>query len=345
MPALWSGAMKTLLLLLFACATLQAAPLALYRNPVHGVDFPDPDVLAAPDGWYYAYGTQARRGEHWINIQMMRSRDLVRWDELGDALPVKPAWAHATQNFWAPCVVRRGDTYVLYFSAEKDAKDGMGIGVATARSPAGPFVPRELPLVAGASFENIDPFAFDDPKTGRKWLYWGSASKPIRVQELTPSGLSLMPGSKPTPVVVASESDYERLIEGPYLILQGAWYYLFYSGDNCCGEHAHYAVLAARASSPTGPFERMGPATGRPDSVVVGANARWTAPGHNALVRDRAGTVWILYHAMDAARHAAAPRGDNPRVLLLDRVSWAGGWPRVERGSPSVGERPAPATR
>src|SRR6478672_10468168 len=73
-----------------------------YVNPILDWDFPDPAVIHAPDGYYYAYATQTLRGENWVNIQVARSTDLIHWDHLGDALPDKPDWALETQDFWAP---------------------------------------------------------------------------------------------------------------------------------------------------------------------------------------------------------------------------------------------------
>ena len=64
-----------------------------YVNPVLDADFPDPAVILAPDGYYYAYATQTLRDGEWINIQVARSADLVHWEHLGDALPEKPSWA------------------------------------------------------------------------------------------------------------------------------------------------------------------------------------------------------------------------------------------------------------
>src|SRR5690348_18414841 len=73
-----------------------------YTNPILDADFPDPAIILAPDDYYYAYGTQTLRDGHWINIQVARSRDLIHWEQLGDALPTKPDWAQTTQDFWAP---------------------------------------------------------------------------------------------------------------------------------------------------------------------------------------------------------------------------------------------------
>src|SRR5918992_3057702 len=93
------------------------AQLATYTNPVFDEDFPDPTVIDAGNGWYYAYATQTDLGGRVLNVQTARSRDLVRWERVGDALPVKPGWASRTQDFWAPDVQRRGQTFYMYFSA------------------------------------------------------------------------------------------------------------------------------------------------------------------------------------------------------------------------------------
>ena len=94
-------------------STAVPAPVAgTYVNPVLDADFPDPAVLPAPDGFHYAYATQTLRDGKWINIQVARSRDLVHWQHLGDALPGKPGWASDTQDFWAPYVLRDGERYL-----------------------------------------------------------------------------------------------------------------------------------------------------------------------------------------------------------------------------------------
>src|SRR4051794_36677715 len=77
-----------------------------YRNPVLNRDFPDPTVRLASDGWYYAYATEADPAGVHVNIQTARSRDLVHWTYLGEALPRLPAWGNKAQVSWAPDVVQ-----------------------------------------------------------------------------------------------------------------------------------------------------------------------------------------------------------------------------------------------
>jgi arabinan endo-1,5-alpha-L-arabinosidase len=230
--------------------------------------------------------------------------------------------------------------YFLYYSAKPDAaltdpERGLCLAVAVADRPGGPFTDIGRPLQCGAGFVNIDPMAYDDPATGKRLLYWGSGFGAIKVQELAPDRTSFAPGSAPIdlvrPVKTENPDEYRRLVEGAWVVRRGGWYYLFYSGDNCCGPKAHYAALVARSRSATGPFDA--PA----ERIVVERRGRWVAPGHNAIARDRAGRDWILYHAVDARRPRAKPDAEvnTRRVMLLDRIVWKDGWPVLAAGGPS----------
>ena len=343
-----------------ACTAPPAArevATATYTNPVLDADFPDPTVVGASDGHYYAYATQTERGGETLNIQVARSDDLVHWETLGDALPVKPAWADSTQDFWAPHVSEHGGVFYLYYSAKPDAAladttRGLCLGVATARAARGPFADSGQPLRCGPGFVNIDPMQFDDPATGKPLLYWGSGLEPIRVQELAPDRTSFAPGSAPrdvvTPVETTDRTIYQRLVEGAWVTYEAPWYYLFYSGDNCCGVDAHYAVMVARSRSATGPFETLAAATGRAQSVILERGGRWSAPGHNSIVRDASGQSWIVYHAIDEGAPSVESerrQADTRRVMLIDRLRYENGWPAVDGGHPSASPRPAPRAR
>jgi arabinan endo-1,5-alpha-L-arabinosidase len=190
--------------------------------------------------------------------------------------------------------------------------------------------------------------AFDDPATGKRLLYWGSGFQPVRVQELAPDRLSFAPGSKPVDLVVPVKgAEYQELIEGAWVVLRDGWYYLFYSGNNCCGPNAHYATMVARSRSATGPFETLAASTGEPDSVILEKRGKWVAPGHNSVIQDARGDHWILYHAVDAARPRTKPTDEvnTRRIMLIDRLVWKDGWPRLESGGPSEDSRRAPVTR
>ena len=332
---------------------LTASAPARFANPVIDADFPDPAVLRAPDGYLYVYATQGVQGGAMRNIQLARSRDGVRWEQGGDALPIKPGWASRTQDFWAPHVVAHDGRYLLYYSAKPDAaltdpSRGLCLAVATAVKPQGPFTDSGRPLQCGPGFVNIDPMAFDDPATGHRLLYWGSGFGAIKVRELAADRLSFRPGSSAVdlvaPVADADPGNYRRLVEGAWVERRRGWYYLFFSGDNCCGDQAHYAVMVARSRHATGPFAVRDDAAA-PRGVVLAASGRWLAPGHNSILPDDRGQDWIVYHAVDLRRPRAGPGDGNNsrRVMLIDRLDWRNGWPAVVR--PSAGPHAGPRFR
>ena len=323
---------------------------ATYINPVLDEDFPDPAVILADDGYYYAYGTQTLRSGHWINVQVARSPDLVHWEQLGDALPEKPDWTRETQDFWAPSVIFDGSTYFMYYSATPDFchrhERGHALAVATAKSPAGPFTDMGMPLLLGAGFEYIDPMAYDDPVTGKHLLYWGSGFQPIKVQELSADRMSFAAGSSPTDLIWPNgeSGTFPRLVEASWVHRHGGFYYLFYSGDNCCGPDAEYGVMVARSDSATGPFQTLEEAKGVPHSLMLFKSERWLAPGHNCIIEDKAGDAWIVYHAIDVNRPRQTQDDEinSRRILLIDRIQWKDGWPHI--GTPSDQPQAAPVT-
>ena len=323
-------------------ASLSAAGLGTpgYANPVIATDFADPTIIHAHDGWFYAYSTEQLTLERMANIQAARSRDLVHWQLLPDALPDKPRWASTTRDFWAPGAIEADGRTYLYFAALRDGGLGMCLGVAVADEPAGPFVPEKEPLrCEGGGFINIDPMPFDDPASGDAFLYWGSAGSPIYVQELAEDRVSFAPGTEARPVLQPDPAaPYEDLVEAPWVVHHDGAYYLFYSGDYCCDPHdPHYAVMVARADRPTAPFHR------RPNgNVLLEASDHWLGPGHCTIATDGAGEDWIAYHAIDPA-HRFQPGIDAVRrPMLIDRLEWRDGWPIMAAGGPTAALQPAP---
>ncbi|HET8855214.1 MAG TPA: glycoside hydrolase family 43 protein [Salinimicrobium sp.] len=310
-----------------------------YTNPVIDQNFPDPTVIKAGDGFYYVYSTNSEVDGEVMNIQVKRSKDLIHWETLADALPEGPDWAD--RDFWAPHVIYDENTkkYYLYYSGESiDEEIGKCLGVAISDSPEGPFKDIGKPLLCGKSFINIDPMPFDDPATGKKYLYWGSGHESIKVRELTHNRLGFKEGSEVISLIEPVHSDdpnnYENLVEGAWVIKKGEYYYLFYSGDNCCGEKAHYAVMVARSKNATGPFVKFESESG--SNVILSKNEQWIAPGHNSIIKDDSGNYWMFYHAIDANQ-----RGKG-RVMLMDKIKFINGWPVINGGSPSINKKNAP---
>jgi beta-xylosidase len=310
--------MKAVLLFLFAIICITCS--AQLSNPVLDKDFPDPTVIRSGSK-YYAYATNSG-----ANIQVAVSEDLQQWKILSDAMPAKPVWAD--KDFWAPHVLYDSSLkkYLLFYSGESvDEKLGKCLGIAFSDAPEGPFVDMGKPLLCGETFVNIDPMAFADPKTGRHWLFWGSGLRPIKVQEMNKDWTAFLPGTAPKDVIPVNKESYDRLVEGAWVDYENGKYYLYYSGDNCCGERAHYAVMVARSDNVTGPYERFGETNGTGSSVILEQDSNWLAPGHNSIVSDDRGRKYIAYHAISKKQN----RKNGGRVFCIAPVEYVNGWPQI----------------
>lgn len=296
-------------------------------NVVLDRDFPDPTVIKVGPK-YYAYATQSPGNGKMINIQVASSTDHIHWTYEGDALPQKPAWASNTQSFWAPDVFfdAKLNKFVMIFSADPNELTGKWMGVAYADNPLGPFIDKGTPLMKGPDFHCIDPKGFVDPKTGRHLLYWGSDFQPLRVREMNEDWSGFKEGSVATAVVFpGKDKSYSNLIEGSWLDYQDGTYYLYYSGDNCCGDNANYAVMIAKATDPFGPFVRLGESNNSLNSAILVKDAYYTAPGHNSIFKDDQGNKFIAYHAIEIAHK------EKGRVMCISLIHYVNGWPQVTR--------------
>ncbi len=294
----------------------------LYANPVVGVDCPDPGVMR--DGADYFMACTGG------GYALRRSKDLVHWQSIGVVMPAanRPAWA--ASDFWAPELHKVGAQYVAYFSARHN--NGIfALGAATSATPQGPYTGRPQPLLQTGSPGVIDAHFFRSP-AGTNYLLWkpdGNAigqQTSIRIQPLTADGLALT--GSPTTLLVNDATWEGTLIEGPWMIFENGFYYLFYSANAYAS--AQYAIGVARATSPTGPFTKA------PGPMLVSRGA-WAGPGHGSIVRGPSGDWVHVFHAWEAGNVGQAPG----RLVLVDRIEFANGWPTMA-AAPSRGSQPLP---
>jgi beta-xylosidase len=261
------------------------------------------------------------------------SPDLVHWTSAGYifSTATRPRWASG--NFWAPEIHPIGSGYIAYFAALSGTRGKMCIGAAHATRPGGPFTDIGRPLVCSRHVGLIDPNVLTVGH--RHFLYYktdGNSLTPkertvIYAQELGANGVKFVGKRR---ALIKNNLGWEGdVVEAPWVHAHGGHYYMFYSGFTFC--NATYAVGVARADSPLGPFKKRG-------APILRTNPEWNGPGHNAIA-SAGGHDYIVYHAWKGA-HTCAESGD--RELMLDRVRWVGGWPRVNNGTPSRGPQPVP---
>ncbi len=172
-----------------------------------------------------------------------------------------------------------------------------------------------------------------DPKTGKKLLYWGSGFQPISVREMSDDWQTFKEGSQTIPLIFpGKEKSYTNLLEGSWVDYYNGYYYLYYSGDNCCGDKANYAVLVARSRNATGPFTTFADAHKTGSSAILENDSTWNAPGHNSIFTDSLGNRWTAYHAIWNNNQKAGPKGKNnyvKRVMCINPVIYNNGWPVI----------------
>lgn len=313
----------------------QALPDSTYVNPL-GPQIPDPFVLRAEDGMYYAYGTTGFRA--WS------SPDLVKWKAVGNVYQ-KTANSWGTGSFWAPEVVEYQGKYYMYYTAD-NAAGSKRIGVAIGDRPTGPFIdPYARPLFE-PGYGVIDPHVLLD-EDGRKYLYYsramsendvgGSHESHIYVIELGDDMVSV----RGTPVLLTRpEQAWERMSgpqsywnEGAAVFKHNGIYYLMWSANSYAGRQ--YAVGFATSTDPMGPFVKS------PLNPVLSAaewGARLSGPGHNSVIRSIDDAEWfIAYHT-----HIDPVVGGGRRQLNIDRMGFRADGSLYVNG-PSLTPQPMPS--
>ena len=306
-----------------------------YTNPVFDQNTPDPSVVKAPDGAFYAYGTGGT---------CRKSYDLVNWEDMGIALQ-RPTWNDSVRtdkngkqhpmrfSLWALDVSRVGKKYLVHYaSAYWGNETRTGLGVAEGTSPTEFTDCGKMFCSTEIGVQNsIDPCYVKDK--GKKYLIWGSFRK-LYMGRLTKDGKRIKNPSHLTQVAGTA-------FEGAMVYKRKGYYYLFASVGTCCeGAKSTYHTVVGRSKKLAGPYvdRQGGRMLDNHYETVIKGNDRWKGPGHNSeIITDKEGDTWLLYHAYDALDP------EKGRVMLLDKLLWdEEGWPYVEGGTPSTTPQDAP---
>ena len=306
-----------------------------YTNPVFDQNTPDPSVVQAPDGAFYAYGTGGT---------CRKSYDLVNWEDMGIALK-RPTWNDSVRtdkngkqhpmrfSLWALDVSRVGKKYLVHYaSAYWGNETRTGLGVAEGTSPTEFTDCGKMFCSTEIGVQNsIDPCYVKDK--GKKYLIWGSFRK-LYMGRLTKDGKRIKNPSHLTQVAGTA-------FEGAMVYKRKGYYYLFASVGTCCeGAKSTYHTVVGRSKKLAGPYvdRQGGRMLDNHYETVIKGNDRWKGPGHNSeIITDKEGDTWLLYHAYDALDP------EKGRVMLLDKLLWdEEGWPYVEGGTPSTTPQDAP---
>jgi beta-xylosidase len=296
-------------LLFAACFPVCVQAQRIYTgggNPI--LDGADPDITIVGNT-YWMYPTHLNGFQEALFFAYA-STDLKTWTRHGPLLDLKDVrWIgddHATKHFaWAPGIFQKNGQFYLYFSVGPQTPTASRIGVAVASAPQGPFVDSGKPLLTGGNgFEAIDAMVFEDPQSGKVYLYCGgSAGAKLRVFELHADLISI---AREFPVATP-----EKFTEGSFMHVRDGLYYFSYSHGRW--NDATYSVHYSTAPSPTGPWTYKG--------CILQSNDEHWGPGHHAIVRNPASGEWfIVYHRWNGAGTTGKmPRG---RSVCIDRLQY-----------------------
>jgi GH43 family beta-xylosidase len=303
-----------------SAAERDAAHAETYLNPVHARDFPDPFALKFA-GEYFAYCTGFWRDGRAFGV--MRSRDLISWEELAGALEPLPG-EHPC--YWAPEVYYRDGKFLMYYSVGNETL--MHVRVAVAARPAGPFADSGRRLT-DEEFA-IDPHVFTD-RDGSRYLFYatdflththvGTGTVVDRMtDDFTLEG-------RPRPVTRARYDwqvyDPARVgkggvrwhtVEGPFVLERKGRYYEMFSGGNW--QNVSYGVSYATSDRVLREDEWEQHADGvKVLPVIRTIPEKVIGPGHNSVVRAPDDQQLICVY------HRWAEQG---RVLAIDRMEFVG---------------------
>jgi beta-xylosidase len=333
-----------------ALALPQPAVRPTYTNPVYAGSMPDPGVLLHR-GTYYAFGTTGkdRKADGRI-FTLLRSTDLVRWEELGGALT--PPDPDPRYEYWAPEAAFSDGKFYLYYATGGVEEESFKVRVATSDRAEGPYVDTGTPLLdCGGNRFAIDAHPYRD--VDGQWYLFYARNYPNTEGGFRPGtglavdrlvGMTKLAGQCTT--VLRARYDwtlYEanrrmnvydatfdwHTIEAPFVRRHEGKYYCFYSGSNW--QTPNYGVDYAVADRVTGPYTGQGQMA----RVLKGVPGHVRGPGHHSIVTGPDGRDWIVYHAWNKEM--------TVRQMCVDPLLWTPDGPRTD--GPSDTARPAPVRR
>lgn len=304
----------------------------------------DPAIIKAGD-YYYCYSTDVGYGiTVRSGIQIRKSKDLVEWKYVGwvfNSLPskgktfIQDGGGTPFDALWAPCVIKVGSEYRLYYSLSSAVPRLSVIGLATAMDPEGPWT--EKNIVVTSKNDNVTQTNAIDPSvlvtgSGEHWMVYGSAWDGIYSLKLDPAtGLALTAGDKGHRIANRGFTGgvYNGNIEGAELRFNPVLskYFLFIAYDWL---ETKYNVRVMRGDKPDGPFydyDGVDANTNTDHGPMIIAPYKFTGHGgwqgvsHCTVFDDGAGQYYIA--------HQGRPGVDKYYMdLHVRKLFWTpDGWP------------------
>ncbi|MEY3895243.1 MAG: hypothetical protein RLZZ214_762 [Verrucomicrobiota bacterium] len=249
-------------------------------------------------GTYYVYPTSDKPDWLTTDFSVWSSKNLIDWKKERMILDVTTELKWAKIKAWAPDCIERGGTYYFYFCA-----DGK-IGVATAKSPIGPFTDalgKPLLVREGKINTNtIDPYPFID-SDGQAYLYFGNGGS-ANAFRLKPDMITLDGG----PIDIR----LKEFREGVVVFKRQGKYYFMWSVDDARSDN--YRVAWGVSDS------ALGPVNSPENAIVLKKHGLAKGTGHHSVVNVPGTDRWyMVYH-----RHAIPGGSGYQRETCLARMEF-----------------------
>lgn len=320
-------------LLILFYKNLQAQQIPWFNNESYNYsDIHDPTVIRDNRGMYTMMSTNNL-------LEVVQSADLVNWTIRGKVFNNVPGWAtqmsNAIEDLWAPHLVYMNGRYWAYYSASSFGSNNSGIGVASTPTldvNAANYSWTDHGMViqsSGQNFNAIDPEIIQD-QNGSWWMAFGSFWDGIRIVQIDPT-TGKRTSSSNTIHRIASRGG--GAIEGPSIIYNDGYYYLFTAWDACCqGVNSTYRTMVGRSQNITGPYvDKEGRSlTNNNATQVIARYDRYIGPGGGSAFKDGRRT-YFTHHYYNADQNGF------PRVHFREMVWGSDGWPIFTQ--PYIGRR------
>ncbi|MCX2473476.1 family 43 glycosylhydrolase [Pedobacter sp. MC2016-05] len=285
-----------------------------WGNPVLPGLFADPDIIYSQKTKRYHIYPTSDGFTNWSGtyFKSFSSSDLANWRDDGEVLNLKDvSWAKG--NAWAPAIIERIISgkyrYFYYYCADKK------IGVAVGDHPMGPFKDTDKALLDTRpegflkKGQTIDPDVFEDPKTGKFYLFWGNGF--MAGAELNDDMISI---KKET----IKELTPKSYTEGTHVFYRDGRYYFLWSENDT--RDPNYRVRYGTSNSP------LSGIISPKDNIILSRIDEHGiyATGHNSTIKVKGKNEWyMIYHRFSFPHgiHMGREAGYN-REVCIDRMGF-----------------------
>ncbi|MBR0037459.1 MAG: family 43 glycosylhydrolase [Bacteroidales bacterium] len=312
---------------LWACMAVSLTAMA--QNPILPDFHADPEVLYSQQTKkYYIYSTtDGTPGWGGHDFSVFSSTNLKQWKDEGKMLDVatdQVSWA--VGNAWAPCIIEKkvgkSYKYYFYFSAHDPKLNRKAIGCAVSDSPTGPFVDSGHPIITDADRpadcrggQAIDVDVFQDPKSGKYYLYWGNGF--MAGAELNDDMISIKQETKVNLTPKGGTLKDYAYREGAYVFYRKGIYYFLWSVDDTGADNYHVAY--GTSDNPLGPIQ----VAEQPVILQQDPSKQIYGTAHNSVLKLPKKDKWyIVYHRINPEYRGQGKGPGIHRQVCIDRMTF-----------------------